>query len=200
MKKTALTIITCFFLSVAIQTQSYSQTAMDQIQDRMDLWFEATNNAHWDTILNMTYEKIFEMLPKEQMIKVFDQMKSMGMSATLDKFQASELSEPIMEKDTVYYIVKAATIENIIMSGPQFQTEQVVTAMTQQFNSIYGEENVEYQKEQNTFKLTGNKTLIAVAPKESTEWKFLEYDSKNPMQDQMLKNIFPESVLTALKQ
>ena len=200
MNKPVLTFFSFFIAFLAFQSALQAQISASGVQNRMNTWMKATNEADWNTIMDMTYDKIFEQVPKEQMLGMFEQMKAMGMEVSLNKFELKEMGDPIQDGGNTFLILTIASIENIELTGTQFQTEQVVNMMKQQFNTTYGEENVEYTKESNSFKLIGTKTLVAVAPDGSSAWKFMEYNKGNPMQMQMAKNLLPENVLKAVEE
>lgn len=199
MKQLKLVLAASFLtLFLGINTLT-AQVDKASIEKRLEAWFDATNSGQWGTLLDMTYDKLFEQVPRQQMEQVFDQMKAMGMEMSVDKYEVNNIGTAIDNENTNFVIVGLSTTENIKLTGSQFQGDQVISMMKQQFAATYGEGNVEYTKEDNSFKLTGNKTLVAIAPNGSTEWKFMEYNKANPMQAQMVKNILPENVLSELE-
>ncbi len=197
MKKQVLLVASLFFiLSAGIPTLSAQEAA---IKSRLSTYIEATNAGNWDTVLDMVYEKLFDQVPKDQMKQAFSQMSAMGMKMEVQDYTIAKMSDKMQEDGADFVIVEYDAQEKLMLTGPQFSNEAVIEQMKGQFNSIYGADKVSYDKETNTFSLKGQKTMLAVSKDGSDEWKFIEYNTTNPMQAQLFQQIVPEKILTKLK-
>lgn len=191
-----------FFASVFVVSISFesanAQKYEKSINKRMDQFFEAINSADWAGVVDMTYDKIFTMVTKEQMMQTFQQMDAMGMELKSVERKVETMSEPIVAEEKNFVVIAFASTETMKMTNEQYSSAQMVSSMKQQFNTIYGADNVSYDDSASTFTLTGDKVICAIAEKGSKDWQFMEYNSKNPMQKQMASNLLPASVIEKL--
>lgn len=197
MKKHALLFAALLlFIGTGFQTLNAQEAA---IKNRLKTYLDATNAGEWDKVLDMVYDKLFETVPRDQMKQMFSQMSSMGLKMEIKDYTVSKMSETMKEDGNTFVIVHYDAQEKLTLNGPQFSNEQVISQMKSQFNTMYGEGNVTYDKESNSFELKGQKTMLAVNASDADEWKFIEYNVSNPMQAQLFQQIVPEKVLTKLQ-
>jgi hypothetical protein len=185
------------FLLAGIQQLSAQEAA---IKSRLKTYINATNAEEWDKVLDMVYDKLFETVPKEQMKQLFSQMSTMGLKMEVKEYTIASLSETMKDEGTDFVIVQYNAHEKLTMTGPQFSNEMVIQQMQSQFTTMYGEGNVTYDKESNSFTLQGVKTMLAATASGSSDWKFIEYNVSNPMQAQLFEQIIPANVITKLKE
>jgi hypothetical protein len=198
MKKQVLLFSTLLLLLLTGFQSLNAQEAT--IKSRLGDYIEATNTGNWDKVLDMVYDKLFETVPKEQMKQMFSQMGAMGLKMEVKEYTIANMSEKMSEEGTDFVIVEYNADENLTLSGPQFSNDAVIQQMQAQFKTLYGEDNVTYDKESNSFALQGTKIMVAAAKSGSEEWKFIEYNVTNPMQAQMLEQIIPANVISKLKE
>ncbi len=198
MKKPVLLFSTLLLFFMANFQHLNAQEAA--IKSRLGEYIEATNSENWDKVLDMVYDKLFETVPKEQMKQLFSQMGTMGLKMEVKEYTIANMSDKMTEEGTDFVIVQYNAHEKLTLNGPQFSNEAVIQQMQTQFKTMYGEDNVTYDKENNAFTLKGTKTMVAATKGGAQDWKFIEYNVTNPMQAQMFEQIIPANVITKLKE
>lgn len=198
MKKLFLTV---FFLAAVFASTLVAQTKVDEsfkqpINERIAQFFDATAKKDWMGVLNLTYDSLFNLVPKEQMVALFQQMEAEGMEINMGSFQVQDFIGQIDADNKHFVNINYAMELGMKFSGPSFSDENVMNYMKTSFETTYGAENVTYNKEEGSFLIKADKNLYAIAPEKTNEWKFLE---NNAEQQVILSQIIPEVVRKAFE-
>jgi len=188
-------------LILAIVASALGQTEVDKsfkqpINERIALFFDATAKKDWMGVLNLTYDSLFNLVPKEQMLLLFQQMEAEGMEINMGKFEVVDFIGQVDTEDQHFVNINYEMELGMKFSGPSFSDENVLNYMKTSFETTYGAENVEYNKEEGSFLIKADKNLYAIAPAKTNEWKFLE---NNAEQQVILVQIIPEAVRKAFE-
>ena len=182
----------CLLFATLIFSQAETQESVTQ---RLNQYFEATKNKDWDTVINLLYPKLFELVPKEDMKQVFVDMEGNGMELNMKSFEILDISAPVAHEGQKYALVNYTGAMNIRFTSQAHKEPEVINMLKKSFQDGYGEENVSYQQADNSFDLTLQKALFAISPEDNNEWTFIESDMG---EDEKLKQLIPESVKVSL--
>ncbi|MEL7121570.1 MAG: hypothetical protein AAFO07_19135 [Bacteroidota bacterium] len=189
------TLLFALFLLLSAFTLSAQNT--DVIDDTLEKYIKATNEKDWNAALDLVYEKLFTLAPKEQMLAMFQQMDAMGMSIKMTDYSITNKSEPIEADSSQFVIVNYDSREKLTLNNEAFSGDEMINMMKQQFVMTYGEDGVSWDKESKTFDLKGKKTMLAIS-KDGENWKFIEYKNTDPNQKMIFSQIIPAEVIEAL--
>ena len=167
------------------------------IREKAETYLQATENADWEGVVDMLYPKLFTLSPREAMINTFKNMEGEGMKIRIHDTAISSISDINTYEEEQYAFVKYSMIMDMQLTGEAFQEESIIGMLKNQFEGTYGAENVRFEQESNTFVINADNTMIALAPKNSTDWKFLEYKVE---MEPMLTQILGEGVVARLKE
>ncbi len=185
----------CLIAAISVNNLSaqvkVEESFKQPINERIALFFNATAQKDWMGVLDLTYDSLFNLVPKEQMAMLFEQMEAEGMEINMGKFEVVDFIGQVDTKDKHFVNINYAMELGMKFSGPSFSDENVMNYMKTSFETTYGAENVTFNKEEKSFLIKADKNLYAIAPLKTQEWKFLE---NNAEQQMILSQIIPEEV------
>lgn len=184
---TALLLMCMPFFSIA---QSDARKAA--ISEKLDQFFQATQEKEWDQVLDLTYPKLFNLVPREQMLGLFQNMEAEGMSFEMSNMKISEIYGAEDFEGETFSAVDYALQMKIILKGDSFN-DQAMDFMKTSFETTYGADKVKTDRENKTFTIQAEKTLFAIADKGTDNWHFIE---KNAEQMVILEQIIDKEVLS----
>ena len=185
-------LITLLFLLTVAAANSWGQSSeTDAIQQRLDEYFQATEAKEWDKVVDMVYPKLFTLVKKEDMVQLFADMEGNGMVFQMKNFKVNSISETADHEGERFALVDYSAGMNIRFTSAAYQDSSMVSVLQASFAATYGEENVRYKKEDNSFDIQAEKTMFAIAPEGSADWAFME---NNPGQEGLLGTLIPEVV------
>ena len=175
MKKSILLV--AFLIST-----TFSAIAQDMTTLKVDAKkaYISSANMNYDAIFETTYPKVFDIIPKEQMKEMFEQMMSneqftIKLVQVEPNFEFGEIKK--IGKQT-FCLVDHDNVMEMTFNEPMEDGEM----MTDIFKSSMEAEEVTYDKEKNAFRIKLRSTLIAVADElTNNKWKFLNKDKENKL-------------------
>lgn len=179
----------CLCLPLSSTAQSDIRKAA--ISEKLDQFFQATQEKEWEQVLDLTYPKLFELVPREQMLGLFQNMEAEGMSFEMSNMKISEIYGAEDFEGETFSAVDYAMQMKIILNGDGFN-DQAMGFMKTSFETTYGAENVATDRDNKTFTIQAEKTLFAIADKDTDNWHFIE---KNAEQMVILEQIIDKQVL-----
>lgn len=178
-------LLLCSFSTLAQDMQSLKIEAMKA--------YKASVSMNYDMIFDTTYPKVFEIIPKESMKMMFEQMMenedfSMKLIEVDPNFTFGEIKK-IGNK--TFCLVDHNNVMTMKFKKPMEDAE----AMLAIFKKSMETEKVTFDKAGNSFRIELRSTLIGVAD-ESTgkKWKFLNKDKEN----KLFNMIFDDQTKTAI--
>ncbi|MVO10914.1 hypothetical protein GOQ30_17215 [Flavobacterium sp. TP390] len=186
------TKITLFIVLFFISFSNFSQD-MKSLKKEVFKTYTATTSMDYDAIFDTTYPKVFDIIPKESMKEMFEQM-----------MDNEQFTIQLVEVEPNFSFGEIKTIgtqkfclidhDNVMMM--KFKTPmEDAEAMTDIFKKSMDAMNVTFDKEKNEFKIEMRSTLIAVSDElTGNQWKFLNKDKEN----QLFNMIFDEKIKTEL--
>ena len=192
MKKLPLLL---FIALCSLSTVAQRDTSL---QRRLDEYLAANKQLDFEKLMNYIHPKLFEIVPREQMIELFKSIfDNPQMTISMDTMSVTGISKSFNFKGAEYKKVdyylgmslrfKDSTVLKDQDKVSQIQ-EQVKTAMTA--------ENVNYIPANNSLAIDAKKIMFAIKDNPRTQWMFVGYE---PQQKEMMKTLVPEEVLTNFK-
>lgn len=184
MKKIAI----LFLLSFAITSGFAQKQLQEHFEKDLISYTTAFNNKDWNRLTEMMYPPLFKLMSKENMLQVLGQMDKLGISMSTDFKSIDSMSDIVEYKNEKYCKIAYFGIINVTLSGPMAQGSSLLQI---QFEQEFGKENVNYQKNTNSFTIDAHRSMLAVANKKSDNWKYIDIDSP---QAKGLKKLIPAKV------
>ncbi|WP_430400315.1 hypothetical protein [Flavobacterium sp.] len=183
------------FLVAFLISTTFSAIAQDMATLKVEAKkaYISSANMNYDAIFETTYPKVFDIVPKEQMKLMFEQMMSneqftIKLVQVEPNFKFGEIKK--IGKQS-FCLIDHDNVMEMSFKEPMEDPEM----MTGIFKSSMEAEEVTYDKEKKAFRIKMRSTLIAVADElTSNKWKFLNKDKEN----KLFTMIFNETVKSEL--
>ena len=155
--------------------------------------YEASANLNFDGIFEHTYPKVFDIVSKEQMKEMFDQMMA-NESFTIKLIQVTpnfKFGDIKKIDNKLFCIVEHDNAMTMKFNTPMEGAEDLIET----FKASMKADEVTYDKTTNTFSIKMRSTMIAIADElTKNKWKFLNNDKSG----QLFNMIFNEKIKTEL--
>lgn len=170
MKRIAILLILGFTI-----TTGFSQTQLKQhFEKDLRNYTTAFNNKQWNTVTEMMYPPIFEMMSKDNMLTVLEQMDNLGVKMTTNFRSLNKISKVVNYGKEKYCKIYYYGVINVKLTGLMSQGN---TLMQVQFEQEFGKKNVKYNETSNSFTIQAHRSMVAVADKKSDDWKYIDVNS-----------------------
>lgn len=182
-----------FLLGMVISFSSFGQgQEVPGIKERVIAFMDLTNDKKYSEAFEYTYPRMFELVPKEQLVDVMKSMDQNGLSLVIINPVITSYSEPLVEGTEKFVRIEyTADLKVDIATGSMFDNPAACDAIQGQFDSIYGKENVKWNKEAKRYDIVAKKAMLAIQP-EGGEWYLVEI---RPDQMDLMKALFSETVI-----
>lgn len=174
--------------------EAVSAEFKQSINERIAQFFGATAKKDWLGVLNLTYDSLFLLVPKDQMLAVFEQMEAEGMEITMGKFEVKNFVGQVDVNEQHFVNINYEMEMGLKFSGPSFEAPGVMDYMKTSFETTYGAENINFNKAEHSFLIKADKNLFAITAFQRQDWKFVE---NNLEQQFILEQIIPQEVRKA---
>lgn len=188
MKSKILFFAFFLFQTIAVLAQDMASLKTEALKS-----YKASVNMNFDDIFATTYPKVFDIIPQDQMKKMFGQM-----------MENEQFSIKLVEVEPNFSFGEIKKIEgksfcmvtyNNVMTMKFKQPMDDAESMVDIFRSSMEADKVTYDKLTNTFRIEMRSTLIAVADDlTKNQWKFLNKDKEN----KMFSMLFDAKIVKAL--
>jgi hypothetical protein len=185
-------------LFVALCSLSTLAQRDTSLQRRLDEYLVANKQLDFEKLMNYIHPKLFEIVPREQMIELFKSIfDNPQMMISMDTMSVTGISRSFNFKGAEYkkvdyYLGMSVRFKDSTVLKDQDKLaeiqERVKTAMSA--------ENIKYIAENNSLAIDTKKIMFAVKDNPRTQWMFVGYE---PQQREMMKTLVPEEVLTNFK-
>lgn len=185
-------IVFLLLLAVSFVSELYAQD-LASLKTEAKKTYEASANLNFDAIFEHTYPKVFDIVPKEQMKEMFDQMManenfSIKLIPVAPNFKFGEIKKI---DNKFFCIVEHDNAMTMKFNKPMENAQD----LTETFKASMKAEEVTFDKATNTFSIKMRSTMIAVADElTKNKWKFLNNDKNG----QLFSMIFNEKIKTEL--
>lgn len=178
-------LFVCTISSLAQDKESLKSEAMKA--------YKAKAAMDYDAIFETTYPKVFEIIPKESMKKMFEQMMdnkdfSINIVEVDPQFTFGELKKV---GDKTFCLIDHNEVMTMRFKTPMEDAETMIGI----FKSSMDTKKVTFDEANNSFRIELRSTFIGVADATTNnKWKFLNKDKEN----KLFNMIFDEKTQTAL--
>lgn len=191
MKRLLYTFLLLFFISFSSVAQN-----KEALKVEVEKMYEASYVLDYDAILNYTHPKLFDLISKEQMTQVMQNL--FENEAFQIRFVHPKVSFTYGEfqkiNGTDYCVINYNNAMR--MTFDKKLSDEEVTEMKKSLLTSKEYEKVTYEKDRNSFFIEGKSTLIGVLGEATqNQWKFVNYSAS---QAQLAKTILGDDVVEKL--
>ena len=158
--------------------------------------YDASYNMNFEEVLNLTYPKLFEIIPKDKMeemlVRTFEnETYKVRLVFITPKFKLSEIKK--IENKSIG-IINYTNAMRITFN--QEITPEKATEIVKAYKDTGAYTVVNFEKDRNSFYIEGPSTLIGIADDSTHQsWKFINYDKRRM---DMLKKIISDNIIKEL--
>ncbi len=181
-------------LSGTLSAQTLDTITENQIRAKLDTYFVATDDKDWDAVLDMLYPKLFELAPRESVKQQFTSLEGGGMDFRFFDVIIGDMTDPVDYEEERFILLDYEHKMGISLIDTSMQA--AATTMLSIFQGQYGEENVSFDEAKSEFTVRVVKKMLAVTPADTVDWRFVDFDPKNPA---VLTLLVPEEVQKKLQ-
>jgi len=185
MKKTSILLGLLFLFILPSLAQNQLKTHFEK---ELINYTTAFNNKQWNTVTAMMYPKIFDLMSKENLVLILENMDQLGVNMTTEFQSINGISKVIENGGEKFCKIHYHGIIKVKLSGLMTQGS---TLMQPKFEKEFGKENVKYNETTNSFTINAKRSMVAVSGKNNSMWKYIDINSP---QAPGLKNLIPVSV------
>jgi hypothetical protein len=168
------------------------------LQRRLGEYFVANKQLDFEKLMNYIYPKLFEIVPREQMIELFKSIfGNPQMTVSMDSMSVTGISESFNFKGAEY-----KKVDYYVGMSLQFKDSTVLkdqdklADIQERVKTSMSAENIKYVAENNSLAIDLKKIMFAVKDNPRTQWMFVGYE---PQERDMMKTLVPQEVLTNFK-
>lgn len=183
-----------FIFLCSITTNLYAQTVNETIENQFTEYSQLVIDKEFNKALNYAPEEIFEVIPREQMVKMMEMVLNSSdfeYKATLPKVLS--ISDIIKIEEVNY--VKIKTSSEVQMKFLELEEdedrEMKIPLYKLSFEKKFGVGNVKYNEESHFFEINATKNAIAKSH-DLKEWKFVIVENDN--QKLILERFIPKQL------
>lgn len=181
--------ITIVLLLSLVITTGFGQTQLKQhFEKDLRIYTTAFNNKQWNTVTQMMYPPIFEMMSKDNMLMALGQMDNLGIKMTTDFRSVDKISKVVDYGKEKYCKIQYYGVIKVKLTGLMSQGSSLIQP---QFEQEFGKKNVKYNEISNSFTIQAHRSMVAIADKKSNDWKYIDVNSP---QAKGLKRLIPAKV------
>lgn len=170
-----------FIFLCTITTNLYAQSVNETIERQFTEYSQLVIDNEFDKALDYVPEEIFEIIPREQMIK----MMQMVLNSTDFEYKATlpkiiSISDIIKIEEVNY--VKIKNSSEVQMKFLELEKDEhretTISLFKLSFEKKFGVGNVKYNEETHFFEINSTKDIIAKS-NDLKEWKFVIIENDN---------------------
>lgn len=194
MMNTTKSILT--FFALLLTFSGFAQlTSNPDIQKKLDQFIDLTNEKKYDQAFDIMYPKMFSQVGKQELVDMMTAMDNDGLSLTVTNRRITAFSTPFVDKNETFVRIDYTADMNMkIKPGGLYDSPKASTAMQQQFESVYGANNVKYDATSKNYTIMAQKAMMAIR-EEGKDWHLVEI---NTDQMELMRSLFSEAVINAL--
>ena len=174
---------------LCMNAQAPNKALLEQNAQKM---MDFTISKNYSALMDLTYPKIFDIVPREQMMEILaNMMNGDGFTITLLPTAPNFKFGDIREIDSAYYSVFEHDLAmKMAFTAPMEDPEMMVGIFKTQLQT----DDVTYDKSQNAFTIKKRAQVIAVADASTNgKWAFVNNDG-----GKLMNMLFPENVIKEL--
>jgi len=164
----------------------------EEIEERLMTYLDLMNSGQFEKMLDITYPKLFDIVPKEQMLKMMMEMFSdEEMKMSMSDMKIVKVHNNLVKtEDEDFTLVDYKVKMKMALSGEALEAIDFIKAA---LKNQYGPESVTYDKEDTTLIIDAINQMVAI--KQNDKWYFVE---NGKQQEPIIKMLFDEKIRTEL--
>ncbi|MGL4631116.1 MAG: hypothetical protein ACRCVT_07915 [Leadbetterella sp.] len=177
---------------VALLVLSFCAKSIGQIslEQTIDTYMKLNERKEIDSLMEYIYPGVFSLFPKASLAKVMkDAINSEDFTIDLSNLKTDSLGQQKLDVDIKYQLLYYSM--TMTLTYKEKQSEDILMAVKNSFNNLYGEENVKLNQELSSLEVFSSKKMLAILDPKYDGWKLLGIE---PQQKFMLKKILPEKI------
>ena len=192
MKKLTLLL---FIALCSLSTLAQRDTSL---QRRLNEYLAANKQLDFERLMNYIHPKLFEIVPREQMIELFKSIfDNPQMKIAMDSMSVIGVSKSFNFKGAEYKKVDYFLGMSLrFKDSTVLKDQDKVSEIQEQVKTSMSADNVRYIPQDNSLAIDAKKIMFAIKDNPRTQWMFVGYE---PQQREMMKTLVPEEVLTNFK-
>lgn len=190
--------IVLFCLLVCTNVNLFSQSEKEEILQTFSEYTKHVENKDNAKLVEFLHPGVFEIAPKEMLIEMMDNVyKDTTVFMSFGAMRIDSLTNFMTVESGKYCLIHHnfdLTMQMLPTGDTDILTDELYNsaAATYPFiKQIYGEENVEFDEKNASFKILVASQTFAINDEKTDGWKFIEAKKESHI---ILKNILPESV------
>lgn len=167
--------------------------------NRLNQMLKLTQLKDLEKIMDYTYPKLFEIMPRELMIaSLKETYESDEFSIELDSVNVLTIFPVFVINDTSYVKVRHSMLMKMKFKEPADTSDsQGNNMLVSILGQKYGQGNVRYDAIANSLNILMKPDMVGIKDKTSNKWTFANFDEDTPA---MLELLFSKAVLDKLKE
>src|SRR5688500_12863382 len=139
----------CVLLGLLLSAGSFAQgPEIPAIKDRLIAFMDLTNSKNYTEAFGYMYPRMFEMVSNEELVEFIKTIDQNVISLAIYNPVIDSFSFPLSERNEIFVRIDyTADLKVDVVTGSMFDTPAACDAMQGQFESIYGKENVKWNKD-----------------------------------------------------
>lgn len=164
----------------------------NQIQLDIEHYYDSYNNARWDDVIDMMYQKAWGNKTRNEVVADFAKMTSMGIDRNVYVKRIEKISKVVEHNGTKYCKVYLGSDVKVYVKDMMLERKDF---MQRELELSYDTNDVAFNEEENFFYLDAYHYLIAISEKGTNAWSYLEVDKQK---EPLLEQFFEEEVWSQL--
>ncbi len=182
----ALGMIACSPKSVG---NAVGNAAKDVVTKGFMNMISLNNEGKWSDVLDMTYPKLFDIAPKEQLLQQFQQMDMLGLKMVTDNVKIGDLSEFIPSGNEEFAKFNYTGVQTISAADPS-----IMPMMKQQLEMAMGADKI--KEADGKLLVDVDQEVYVIKDKGTQKMYFMQ---SSPQMAPMMGQLIPADVLEKLK-
>jgi hypothetical protein len=183
---------TLVLLAISLSINVFAQTDKKEITNTFNAYKTTLDNLQLEKSMDFIYPKLYEFIPKEQIIAAFKKTFSdTNLKIKFNNIKLKSISEIISFNKVKYALISYSYSMSFTFSE-DYSIEEFYTIYQQK----YGKNNVQKNDKTRTINIKMDKMFYAINdPKYGDFWRFLE---KNESQMKLLEMLIPKEIIEKL--
>ena len=178
----------------------FSHAQMDTaLVNRLNAVLNHTKAKEYDKIMDYTYSKLFEIVPREALIEAMQEsFDTDDFTIELDSMKIDTIYPVFIINDTSYVVARHTMLMRMKYSEPfdtaNSESSKILVTMME---AKFGTGNVRFDKKANSLNILMKPDIVGIKEKSSGLWTFVNLDENNPA---MLRFLFSSPVIKKIKE
>ena len=175
--------VTILFLLASVL--GFSQT-LESMKVEVQKLYDLTIEKKYDVIVESTYPKVFEIIPKEQFLKIMtDALNPEGMTIAIEKVNPDfTFAEILIIEGAKYCIIEHNNKMTMKFKEELGDSKEMFLGLVKASMKNY---TVTMDEKTEIITLDGKAKMIAISDKLTNgTWKYLNYNGESPMMEKVL--------------